>query len=843
MSPALRIAARELRAGLRGGLRGLRVFVACLTLGIAAIAAVGSVREAIQTGLGREGATLLGGDAMVEFTYRFASDDERAALKTLGDVAEIVSFRSMAVVNGPDGPERALTQVKAVDSAYPLYGSLRLDPDVPLTDLRGGDLPGAAMDPVLADRLGLDLGDLFRVGDRDYRLAARILAEPDDAGGGFELGPRTLLFTEDLEGTGLLQPGTLYETEYRLRLPDGADLDTARAALETALPDSAYRWRDRRNGAPGIARMVERLSSFLVLVGLAGLTVGGIGVASAVRAYMVTKTATIATLKTLGAESRVIFVNFAAQIAAVTAMSVVLGLAIGAALPLAFGGLIESRLPVPVAISVYPRPLAEAALYGILIAALFSLWPLALARDIRAATLFRDTGGLPRGWPRPVYLASTVALLALLVGAAAVLSGMERLTLVTAAGLVLAFGALWLTARAISHVAARMARYKALRGRTALRLALASMGGRCGEAGAVVLSLGLGLTVLAAVGQIDANLRSAITRDLPEVAPAYFIVDIQPDQIDPYGEILAGDPGVTKVESAPMLRGILTEINGEDAESVAGPHWVLRGDRGVTYADRPPEGTKLTAGTWWNADHDGANEVSFAAEEGAELGLKLGDRLTVNILGRDIEADITSFREVDFSTAGIGFVMAMSPNALRGAPHTWISTVYAEPEAEARILREVASAFPNVTAIRVGDAIDRVSELLRGIAAAVTYGAAAALVTGGVVLIGAAASGTPARVYEASVMKTVGATRQTMLISFALRWILLGLGAGIIALVAGILAGWGVSRFVMDTDFTPALGAALAVIATGIALTLGAGLAFAWTPLAARPARVLRARE
>ncbi len=843
MSAARRIARRELRNGFRGGLRGFRVFLACLALGIAAIAAVGSVREAITEGLAREGATLLGGDASVEFTYRFASAEERAALEDLGRVSEIVEFRSMVTVPRDGGEtDRALTEVKGVDRAYPIYGDLGLDPPGALSEALAGDPPGAAMDPVLADRLGLATGDTFRLGSKTFRLAARIEREPDEAGGGFDLGPRTLVRTADLDGAGLLQPGTIYETEYRLRLPEGADLDAARARLEAALPEGGYRWRDSREGAPGIQRFVDRLSAFLVLVGLAGLAVGGVGVASAVRAHMVEKTATIATLKTLGAEGRTIFAIFALQIGAVTALALVLGLALGAGLPLAFAPLLADRLPVPAAIGLYPGALAEAALYGTLAAALFTLWPLAKAQDIRAAALFREAGGLPPGLPRRTFLAATAGILALLVAAATLLSGIPMLTLYTAGGLLAAFGALLATAWGVRRLARRIARAPALRGRTAIRTAFGAVGGPGGEAASVVLSLGLGLTVLAAVGQIDANLRSAIERDLPEVAPSYFMVDIQPDQIDAI-RALGDDPQVESVEAAPMLRGIVTEINGRDAVAAAGDHWVLRGDRGVTYSATPPPDTRVTAGEWWRADHAGPNEISFAAEEAEELGLSLGDRLTLNILGRDIEGEITSFREVDFSTAGIGFVMAMNPAALQGAPHTWIATIYAEAEAEARILREVADAFPNITAIRVRDAIERVSEILSGVAAAVTYGAGATLVTGAVVLIGAASAGTRGRVYEAAILKTVGAGRATILASFALRWAILGFAAGLVAALAGAASAWGVTTFIMETDFVVAPGSALVVILGGIVLTLLAGLAFAWAPLAARPARTLRAHD
>ncbi|MEM9901700.1 MAG: FtsX-like permease family protein, partial [Pseudomonadota bacterium] len=583
--------------------------------------------------------------------------------------------------------------------------------------------------------------------------------------------------------------------------------------------------------------------AFLVLVGLAGLAVGGVGVSSAVRAYLDGKTEVIATLKTLGAESRTIFTAYFAQIGALAVLGVAAGLVIGALAPVLAGPLIEARLPVPAAIAIYPGPLLEAALYGVLTALVFTLWPLARTEQVRAATLFRDAAGTTRALPRPVYLVATGVLLALLVGAAAWFSGAVQIALMTAGGIIGSLVLLALAARGISLLCRRLARTRAVRGRTALRLALGAVGGPSGATASVVLSLGLGLTVLASVGQIDANLRAAIERDLPDVAPSYFFVDIQPNQIDGFLTRVEGDAAVSRVDTAPMLRGIITEINGVPARDVAGEHWVLDGDRGVTYSEDPGARTTITEGVWWPEGYEGPPQISFAAEEAAEMGLALGDRMTVNILGRDIEAEVTSFREVDFSTAGIGFILTMNPGALRGAPHTFISTVYAAEDAEAQILRDVAAAYPNVTAIRVRDAISRVSDVLAGIAAAVTYGAAATLVTGLVVLIGAAAAGERARVFEAAVLKTVGALRGQVLAYLAIRSALLGLAAGAVAIFAGGVGGWAVTTFIMETSWAFEPVSALTIVCAGVLATLLAGLAFAWRPLAARPARVLRARE
>ena len=837
LNVAWRIARRE----LRGGVRGFRVFLACLALGVAAIAAVGSVGASIQAGLEREGAVLLGGDAEINFTYRFAEPGERAFMDEIATrVSEIAEFRSMAVTVPAEGgePDRALTQIKAVDDAYPLAGAVRLEPDMPLDEALADG--GAVIERALAERLSLAPGDAFRLGTREVRLSAILALEPDGAGSGFGLGPKTILRRETLEGSGLLAPGTLFDSSYRLDLPEGTDLAALEAEAEARLAESGARWRDARNGAPGVAVFVERLESFLVLVGLAGLAVGGVGVASAVRAYLARKVATIATLRTLGAERRTVFAVYLIQIAVLTVAGIALGLLLGAGAPLLAAPAIEAALPIPADISVYPGPLLRAALFGALAAGAFALWPLARLEEVRPATLFRDAAEPGAALPRWPYLAAVAALVAALVGGAALTTEAPMLAVWVAAGVAGSLAVLSLAAAGVRVLARRAGR--GARGRPALRAALAAIGGPRSETGAVVLSLGLGLTVLAAIGQIDTNLRSAIARDLPEVAPSFYFLDIQPDQLDAFRARLAADPGVGEVESAPMLRGTLIRINGRPAEEVAGAHWVLQGDRGLTYAEGPGDST-ITQGAWWPPDYDGPPLMSFAADEGEEMGLSLGDVVTVNVLGRDIDATIASFREVPFDSAGIGFIMTLNPAALAGAPHTHIATVRADEAAEGRVLRDVAGAFPNITAIAVKDAIEQVSGVLDSLAAAIRVGAAATLLTGFVVLIGAAAAGEGARTFEAAVLKTLGAARGTILRSFALRAGLLGLAAGTVALAAGCLGAWAVITFVMEGEYRIAWINAAVVVAGGAALTLAAGLAFAWRPLAARPARVLRARE
>ncbi|MEL6477207.1 MAG: FtsX-like permease family protein [Pseudomonadota bacterium] len=837
MSAILRLALRD----LRGGLSGFRVFLICLTLGVAGIAAVGSISEAISRGLAAESRSILGGDVSVSFTYRFAEDDERAWLERLGEVSEIADLRSMIGLEGrPE--ERALSQVKGVDAAWPLYGEAGID-GPPLAEALSpvDGVYGLLTEPVLAERLGLTPGTLVRLGTGTFEFRGTLTSEPDVASQGFNLGPRSLVSLEGLRQAGLLGPGTLFDSLYRLRIDDG-NLNQMRAGFKDAFPESGARWRDRRNAAPGIERFVQRMGAFLILVGLAALAIGGVGIGAAVRGYLTRKTATIAALRTLGASGNTVFAIYLIQVAVISLAGIALGLAFGAGAVALAAPILAESLPVPAAFGVYAWPLFVAGAFGAVTAVLFTLWPLAWLREVRPAQLFRQ--GVDDLQRRPA--AAQLMLLGgmLVLGAVVVLalSGAWNLAAWVMAGL---FGA-FLLLRGLGWVLARVARASSHQGvarnRPGLRLALGAIGVPGGQTPGIVVALGLALGVLAAIGQIDANLQRLIRDQLPVASPAFFFVDIQNDQLAPFTASL-DTLGADRAETAPMLRGVITKLNGiPAAEAPIDPSgaWVLRGDRGVSYAATPPPGTVITEGTWWAEDYTGPPLVSFAEEEGRELGLSIGSTLTVNILGRPVTAEVANFREVEWRGMGINFLMILSPGALAGAPHTHIATVHTASATEAPIMRNTARDFPNVTVIRVREQVERVADALGDLGSATRWAALAVLVTGLAVLLGAAAAAAERQVREAAILRTLGASRQAVLSSFALRAALLGLMAGLVALAWGSAAAWAVSAYVFDADFVLSPGTALAVVTAGVLLNLLAATGFALGALNRRPAEVLR---
>ncbi|EKF18679.1 ABC transporter permease [Nitratireductor pacificus] len=841
----LRLAVRFSLREMRGGLSGFFIFMACIALGVGAIGGVNSVARAIGDAVETQGQSLLAADLRFELNQRRADDREQAFLASLGDVAESANMRSMARLL--DGSDQTLVEVKAVDALYPLYGELATEPALSHDALfaKNGDAFGAAAPDLLFERLGLKPGDRIMLGGETIELRAALVSEPDAVSDGFGFAPRLLMSLDGLEATGLIQPGSLVEHVYKIRLPAGADERALVAIREQAgkdFPDAGWSIRSRNNAAPSLSSNIERFSQFLTLVGLTALVVGGVGVANAVRAYLDGKRSVIATFKSLGASGGFVFTVYLVQIGLIAGIGIVAGLALGALMPFAASAVLAGVLPVPATGGLYPGALGIAALFGLMITLVFAIMPLGRARDVPATALFREMGVEGRGWPKPVYIAVSAGIAAALAGLAIWFSDDRRMAAIFVGATVCAFIILRAVALGIEWLARRSPRIAS----TPLRLALGNIHRPGALTPSVVLSLGLGLTLLATLALIDGNLRQQITGNLPKVAPNFFFVDIQGTEVEDFAGLVAREAPEGKLIRVPMLRGRITALNAVNVRDMTIPPeagWVLRGDRGITYAENAPENSTLTEGEWWAPDYQGEPLVSFAAEEGRELGLEIGDTVTVNVLGRNITAKIANFRRVEWESLAINFVMVFSPNSFAGAPHAWLATLTdanATPGDESRLLNAVTRAFPTVTTVRVKDALDVVNRLVGQLATAIRAAAAVALIASVLVLSGALAAGNRARIHDAVVLKTLGATRRTLIAAFSLEYLLIGLATAVFALLAGGLAAWFVVSQVMGltSQFLPEV--ALSTIVMALVLTVGFGLVGTWRVLGHKAAPVLR---
>ncbi len=838
----LRYALRE----MRGGLSGFYVFVACIALGSMAIAGVGSLAASLADGLSREGQVILGGDLSFTLIQREIADNEKTFLQGRGALSSAATLRAMA---RSEGGEATLVELKAVDGNYPLYGAVTLDPPSPLTDalaLKGG-VYGAAADPTLLARLGVKPGARVTIGNAAIEIRAALTSEPDKLAGGIGFGPRLLVSEAALRATGLVQPGSLVRWNYRLRLAASDTSDAAAKAVtaqvRAALPEAGWEIRSRTNASPQLERNVDRFTQFLTIVGLTALLVGGVGVGNAVKSHLDRRRDTIATMKALGASGSRVFSIYLTQVLLLALIGGAIGAVLGAILPFVISWTFGAIIPLPLVPALHPAELMLAMVYGLLTALAFALWPLGRAHDVPVGALFRDVVAAQPRLPRRIYIVFTT-LAVLLLGSVAILLAYDRRVALIYVGVA---AAVFLLLRLVGSLLMSVARYAPRVRMTGLRMAIANIHRPGALTPTIVLSLGLGIALLVTVIEIDANLRQQFANELPAKAPSFYFLDIPADQAKPFGDFVRAQAPTAKIEEVPMLRGRIVSANGiraEDLKPKEEAAWVLQSDRGITYSGTVPDGSRLVEGQWWGEDYSGPPLVSFEKRIADGLGLKLGDPVTVNVLGRDITVKITNLRTVDWQSLGINFVMVFSPHSFDGAPHTHLATlIYPDggtPAQEAAIIRSVAEKYPMVTTVRVKDALDAIGALIGNLVLAIRGASALTLLVAALVLGGALAAGHRHRVYDAVILKTLGATRLRLLGAYAIEYLLLGLATAVFGVLAGSAAGWLIVTELMHLKFAWQPVPAIAATAAAVLVTVALGLAGTFSALGQKPAPVLR---
>lgn len=844
---ALRLAWRD----LRGGFQGFRIFIACIALGVAAIVGVSSSARVLSESISREGQKILGGDVAVSLIHREADQAQLDWMRSQGRVSLIGTMRALTRL---EGGQSALVELKAVDGAYPPLGQLVTQPAGALNDLlaaRDGVFGMVAEDGLMA-RLGIRVGDRALLGSLTVELRAKLVSEPDKLAGGFSLGPRALISQDALAQTGLIQPGSLVRWTYRVTLPGPApgaaatdeQVQRFQTDAEKLFPDSGWQVRSRENVSPQFTRNIERMSQFLTLVGLTALIVGGVGVANAVRGFVERRTPDIATLKSLGATGQFVFGATLLEVMMATAAGVAVGSVAGAAIPFAVSGLAGPLIPIPFQPEVYPREALSGVWFGFLTALTFSLVPLGRTHDIAVSALYRDRVDALGSRPRAIYLLLAACAAATLVGTAVLLSNEKRLALTYVAATMAGFVLL----RLVGLIIVWLARHAPHARWTELRLAVANIHRPGSVTYAVVLSLGLGLALLVTLTLIDRNVRTQLQEGLPGETPSFFFVDIpnrQAEEFEAYVKSRAADATINRV---PFIRGRLVRINETPAEQVKAKEnaaWVLEGDRGITYAADVPAGSTLVEGEWWPADYKGPPLVSMEADVASGIGVALGDSVTLNVLGRNITAKVANLRKVNWRSMGINFVFVFSPNTFAGAPHMFMATAAfpdgGSVDTELKLLQQVAQAYPTVTTIRVKDTLEAVARITDQLAFAIRGAASVALLAAVLVLAGAIAAGQRARIYDAVVLKTLGATRRRLMQAYLIEYGMLGAATAVFGVIAGSAAAYAIVTRVMRLDrFSWDVPGAAQAAGVALVITLVLGLLGTWRVLGQKPARHLR---
>ncbi|MEP5938477.1 MAG: FtsX-like permease family protein [Erythrobacter sp.] len=832
---AWRIARRDLNARFRG----LRLLLVCIFLGTGALAAIGTLTSAIEGELESSGQVLLGGDLEVEIWQRGLSDEEIAFLGQYGRISGGTRLQAMATVTDGAAP----VELKAVDQNWPLYGNLTL------ADGSVADAPQGS-DALLAqgalDRLGIAVGDSFTIGTARLTVAGIIGNEPDRLSEGFQLGP-TVIVAEDVpQNAGLLQPGSLYESKYRVAFDDQAlDPEVVEQALADAFPQAGYDFRDRNRASPGADRFVGRMGDFLTLVGLAALVIAGIGIAGGVSSYLEARRGSIATLKVLGASSSDILRIYALQVGIAALIGSIAGLAVGILVTPVLGAALQGLLPVQSGFVIEPAPLILAASYGLLVAFAFAATPLLRARTFPAMALMRS-GIAPlardlRALSWTVAGVVAICVLAVVTTAQPLLSS----------GFLLGAGGALLLLAGLGFAIQKLARSVPRPSNPLLRSAVANLHRPGAPTGSLVTALGFGLASFVLLAAVQSAIDGNIERSVPDQAPDYIALDVPVAQEEAFRSLVDDNAPGADIVTVPTLRGAVLAFGPQDnmqrvadLESIPDGAWALRGERGITYADTLPPGNVLIEGEWWDAAQNDERLVSIDAEFARAAGLEIGDYLTIGVLGIERDVKIANLREIEWENLGFNFTMVFSRSAIADAPHNLSATI-SLPQAQsngdrAGLLRAMVRQFPSSSVIEVGDVLTQARTILEQVGLATLAAASVAVLAGLAVLMGAIAAARASRMYDTVVLRVLGASRrQVLLIQLAEYGILAALLA-LVALGLGSTLAWVIVTQLFEFDWLPDWGEILVVLGLGLAIVIGFALAGSLPLLRAKPARALR---
>ncbi len=734
--------------------------------------------------------------------------------------------------------------LRAVDDRYPLTGGLSLDPALPLTQVLAEDEEGAgiALAPELAARLGVQPGDRVRVGRVVFVVRALLTEEPDRLATGMRLGPTAMIARKAVERTGLLAFGSLATYSIRLRLASGGPSPRQlRDLLLTRFPDAHLRIVTADRAAPGLRRFLDRFGYFLLLVSLTALLLGGVGVANGVSAYLTRREEAIATIKLMGGDRATVFAGYGLVLGGIVIAATLAGLVLAAALPYAVKAALATVLPVPYRPRIAWAALGHAAFAGIVIATAFALPALRRAAALPSGRLWRWRVSR-EGWRDPWGRGVSGALVLLLAAVTVWRAPEPDFAAIFVAANALAIALLWALARLLPWALRRLVRHP----KRAWRIALAHLGRPGGRSASIMLSIGLGLALFATLALVESNLQSGIRQDLGERAPNFFFLDIPKQDRQRFADLARrfadGDTGLRLV---PSLRGRIVALNGRPADPQAvAPEvrWVLRGDRGITFARALPSGNVVVAGRWWPADYIGPPLVSVSAAEAHGLGIGVGDTITVSVLGREMTATVASLRQLSWRSVGFNFVLVFDPATFAAAPFTYMASLRTPDLAsEAAAYRTITRTFPQVTAVRVRDVLQTVEQLLTQMANAIRLTALLTVLAGVVVLMGAIAAEERLRQHEAAVFKLLGATRGDVVRAFLLELACIGVLAAVLALAVSGAAARFVVVDALQLTFSWRVSVVLATLGAGLASALAFGGTIGWRTLTQRPASLLRA--
>lgn len=768
LSTLTRIATRD----LRGNARHFVIFLFSLILGTATIATVGLLLSSAQQGIKNDADGLLGGDILVRTLYQSPPKEAKDYMVAQGKWLEYSTLRTMARVANerPDKPNSINAQIaelKSVPPSYPLAGSFTTNPSLEYDALYHAQngIYGAAVEQELLSLLELSIGDAIMVGEQRFTIRAIITNEPDRLGANYSLGPRIMIAEEALQATGLVQFGSMINYVNVVKLNDATRLADVESMLMETHNNGSFQLRTTENAAPGLKRALDRLGLFLTFAAIATLLIGGIGIANATKSYLSSRLLTIARFKCLGTTQKETLWIYTIQMGLLCLTSIIIGLGFAILIQQAILSFFANSLPVATDNVISATPLLIAAAYGICTTLLFSAPALVSAVKTSPTALLRHSAV-----QQSVQLVMTPGLIAIcLLGFAAIIIltiifvDNLMLTLVFFAAFSAAALAFYGLAALIKHSSKRFSNSQ--NRSIATRMALKNLARPHAMTTSFSLSLGLSLTLMAALGIIAANFYQQLRYSPPEEAPDFFLVDIQPHQYEAFRDDINSRTGVDTLELMPMIRGRITELNGKPltAEMVDPKvRWALQGERGITFSDTPPDNNGITEGEWWPKNYAGEPLVSFGDELAEGMGIKVDDVMTFNVGQQMIHARVASLREIDWTTLQMNFGIILSPNAMPDMPPLYLGTVHINDAEEINVLRHLLTHYPSISVIRIKATLKRVSELFGSVATLILAVGGLTIIAGICVIFGSLGTTLRNRAYESMLLNVLGQTRRAI---------------------------------------------------------------------------------
>ncbi len=873
----------------RGSWRHFLYFFACVAIGVGALVGVSLFSANVDLAVTKEARGLLGGDLEIRLTHSLSSDGQ-AVLQSLDErnmalthASELIAMASRQTQESATPQATQIVELKAVESTYPLYGAIALDPAQPLDSLLhpnerdcGGQVClGAVVQESLLIRMGLSVGDRIKIGQATFLITGIVRTEPDRMANAFSLGPRVMIAQEGLREAELIKPGSRMRERYLLKLPTGMPVEPLLSELRGRLASDSARLSSYRTAQPQLKQFLDQLSRYLGLIGLTALFIGGLGVGTSIHAFLRDKLNTIAILKAVGADSATVVSTYVVQaifLGSIGSLAgILLGIALQQGLPPLMADLFASNLLEQLGVSSELSrfslwPLLKGAMLGLLSTLLFTLWPLLKIREVQPGAIFRreteqttvtQEMAPSRWWVKwgltdRLNVGTAGGIILGLCSLSIWQAGSWSIGLLFLGALSLALAILFVSARLFIRLLAWMPRPNIL----SLRFALGNVVRPGSQATGIMVAIGIGVMLIATVSLVEQALLRHVQENRPADAPTFFFIDIQPDQAQEFVTLVHRQTGRPNPELTPLVRSRLHAIDGQviaaeegsernharaEGKEERGKQWYLTREYVLTFLDQLPKDNQLVKGTWWKPGQVFSTpQVSVEEEAAAHLGLTIGSLVELDIQGAMISAEVRSIRKVEWGNFSTNFYMILSPGSLEGAPFTYVATVRVSQDEEVPLQQAVVASFPNVSAIHIGDVLDGFSRVLDRLALAISAMALFCLLTGGLVMAAALAATRYRRLYESVILKALGATRGLIARAFALEYLLLGLVAGSIGLMLGTVLSWAVLRYVFDLPWS----LHLLVLGKGLLLTMGltlfVGFASTYRILGQRPLAILR---